>query len=108
MCEVEGSEQEVLDTNLNSCPQCHALTENIPKLLAHIASHILYDTMINQASEPCGLCLKPSPQCRWVLRMNKGTIGVNFAKTTCARLSKFSYRPASTPTQMNPCGNILV
>jgi len=45
-CEVEGTEQEAMDTNLNSCPHCHTLTENTPKLLAHIAAHILYDTMI--------------------------------------------------------------
>ena len=47
MCEVEGTEQEVLDTNLNSCPCCHALTENTPKLLAHITSHVLYDTTVD-------------------------------------------------------------
>ena len=35
-CKLEGREQEVLDTNLHSCPCCHALTENTPKLLAHI------------------------------------------------------------------------
>src|SRR5260370_37829496 len=47
VCEVEGMEQEVMDTNHNSCPCCHALTENTPKLLAHIAAHILHDTTVN-------------------------------------------------------------
>ncbi|KAF8319553.1 uncharacterized protein EI90DRAFT_3132405 [Cantharellus anzutake] len=40
--------------------------------------------------------------------MQKGTIGVDFAKSTCARLAKFSYGPASTPSQANPCGNVPV
>src|SRR5260370_30498182 len=40
--------------------------------------------------------------------MNKGLIRVGFTKTTCTRLSKFSYGPASTPTQSNPCGNTPV
>ena len=40
--------------------------------------------------------------------MNKGSVRVDFAKTSCTRLSRFSYVPASTPTQMNPCGNVPV
>ncbi len=108
MCEVEGTEQEVLDTNLNSCPRCHALTKNTPKLLAHITSHVLFDAMVNHSSELCGLCLKPSPQCQWILHMNKGSVRVDFVKMTCARISRFSYGPASTPTQTNPCGNVPV
>src|SRR5260370_38240798 len=46
-CEVEGMEQEVLDTNHNSCPHCHALSENTPKLIANIARHILHDTTVD-------------------------------------------------------------
>src|SRR5260221_10117680 len=92
-CEVEGMEQEAMDMNFNSCPCCHMLTENTPKLLTHITAHILYDTMIKQSSKLCGLCLKPSPLCKWILHINKGTIGVDFAKSTCTRLTKFSYGP---------------
>ncbi|KAF8309246.1 uncharacterized protein EI90DRAFT_2889266, partial [Cantharellus anzutake] len=71
------------------------------------ASYLNRET-INHSSEPCGLCLKPSPMCRFVLQVQKGTIGVDFAKSTCARLAKFSYGPASTPFQANPCGNVPV
>ena len=106
VCEVEGTEQEALDTNINSCPCCHMLLENTPKLLAHITAHVLYDSSIEQASEPCGLCLKPSSLCQFVLQRNKGAIGVDFTKSTCVRLTKFSYGPASTPSQTNQCGNV--
>ena len=81
MCEVEGMEHKAMDTNLNLCPCCHTLTENTPKLLAHVATHVLYDTTIDQSSKPCRLCLKPSLLCKWVLWMNKGAIAVDFAKS---------------------------
>src|SRR5258708_12352346 len=102
VCEVEGTEQEVMHTNHNSCPHCHALTKNTPKLLAHITAHILHDTTVDQSSEPCGLCLKPSPLCQWVLQMNKGAIEIDFVNSICPRLTKFSYGPPSTPSQTNP------
>ena len=56
-CEMEGEEDVVL-TN-NSCPCCHAIFGMAPRLLAHVAAHILYDSSINQADEPCSLCLLP-------------------------------------------------
>ena len=40
--------------------------------------------------------------------MNKGAIGIDFIKSMCARLTKFSYGPASTPSQTNLCGNVPV
>src|SRR5258708_34464002 len=93
-CEVEGTEQEAMDTNLSSCPHCHTLTENTPKLLAHIAAHILYYTMIKLSSDPCGLFFKPSPPCKWVLCISKATIRVDIATSTCTRLTQFYHIPA--------------
>src|SRR5258708_74540 len=40
--------------------------------------------------------------------MNKGAIGIDFVKSMCARVTKFSYGPASTPSQTNLCGNVPV
>src|SRR5258708_3494768 len=107
-CEVEGPEKEVLDSNLKSCPCCHAFSETTPKPLVHIATHILYDSTIDQSNEPCSLCLLPSPLCKFVLKKNKGSPAVDFTRSTCPQLMKFSYGPASSPSHTNPSGNVLI
>ncbi|KAF8330036.1 uncharacterized protein EI90DRAFT_2996770 [Cantharellus anzutake] len=105
-CEVEGTERDILDNNNNSCPECHALLETTPKLLTHIAAHILYDPKVDRSCEPCGLCLLPNPLCKFVLKRSKGAPAIDFTKSSCPRITKFSYGPASTASSTNPCSNV--
>ncbi len=93
---------------MKSCPHCHAFLEMTPKLLVHVAAHIQYDSTIDQSSEPCSLCLLPSPLCKFVLKKNKGSPAVDFTRSTCPWLTKFSYGPASTPSSTNPSRNVLI
>ncbi len=92
----------------NSCPHCHATFETSPKLLAHVAAHILYDPSINHEDEPCGLCLLPAPLCQIVLKKYKKSFKVDHANSTCQQLVKFSYTAASQPSASNPCRNVPV
>ena len=102
---MEG--EEVVLTN-NSCPCCHVIFETAPKLLAHVAAHVLYDSSINQEDEPCGLCLLLAPLCRIVLRRYKKSFTINYANSTCEQLLKFSYAATSQPSASNPCTNVPV
>ena len=105
MCEVEGDGESLSN---NSCPCCHGIFVAAPKLLAHIAAHIIHDSSINREDEPCGLCLLPAPSCRIVLKKCKNSFTIDHANSTCQRLVKFSYAAASQPSASNPCSNVPV
>ena len=92
----------------NSCPHCHVIFETVPKLLGHVAAHILHDSSINREDEPCGLCLLLVPLCWIVLKKYKNSFTVDYTNSTCQRLVKFSYAAASQPSASNPCANVLV
>ena len=108
-CEIEAPEREAqVLGNLNSCPWCHAIFKTPPKLLTHITTHVLYDNSINREDEPCGLCLSPSPLYWIALKKNKDSFNIDYANSTCPRLSKFSYTAASQPSPSNPSTNVPV
>ena len=92
----------------NSCPCCHAIFKTAPKLLAHVAAHILHDVTINWEDKPCRLCLSPAPLCWIALRKYKGSFTVDYANSMCQRLLKFSYAAACQPSASNPCANVPI
>ena len=66
-----------------------------------MAAHILFDAGIKRSNEPCGLCLRPSPLCKFYLKKGKGAGAsdqIDFAKSTCANKIHFSYAVASSST----------
>src|SRR5260370_28154016 len=95
-------------SNMNSCPQCHAVFKTPPKLLMHVAAHILYNSVSNREDEPCVSCLTPSPSCQIALRKSKDTFTINYVNLMCPRLTKFSYAAASHLTSSNPSANVPV
>ncbi|PBK60263.1 hypothetical protein ARMSODRAFT_1026651 [Armillaria solidipes] len=56
--------------NRNTCSLCPVVLDcdKPQSILTHIATHILHDTHVDQSSEPCGLCLLPSPICCFMLK----------------------------------------
>ena len=81
---------------------------SIPKLILHIAVHILHDVAVDRSQEPCGLCLQPSPTCLFYFRCSHSGIQVDMEKSTCPRLARFSYTKSRDVTEESPCGNVLV
>ncbi|KAF8331048.1 uncharacterized protein EI90DRAFT_2858700, partial [Cantharellus anzutake] len=106
-CELEGDDRDMVTTNI-SCERCHAIFETAPKLLAHIAAHILHDPTISREDEPCGLCLSPAPSCRIGLKKYKASFTLDYTNSMCQRLVKFSYATASQPSPTNPCANVPI
>jgi hypothetical protein len=80
-------------------------------VLEHAAAHILFDQQLDSASEPCGLCLRPSPLCKFYLKTGKGfdaNLQINYSKSICANMLRLSYAVASLSTISSPCSNIPV
>lgn len=81
-----------------------------PRILAHFASHILYDPKINRQDLPCGLCLRPAPFCVFVV--GKGTGGkarINWsASMGCPNKINFKYASAKESTASSPCSNVPI
>ncbi|KZV59352.1 hypothetical protein PENSPDRAFT_550723, partial [Peniophora sp. CONT] len=78
------------------------------RFLEHMGAHILYDLSIDRASQPCGLCLQPSPACRIFLKKGRGkdaALSVDMKRSACPNLIKFSYGSASQSSDSAPCSN---
>ena len=98
------------------CNQCQPAvpwdTSKIPKILKHVATHLLFDNTVDTSQELCGLCMQPSTLCIFYLQKGKG-VGtapqINLCTSHCPNLArKFLYSTASTKRMNSPCTNVLV
>jgi hypothetical protein len=100
------------------CPACDrkAVPLDFAKpheVLKHMGAHILFDPQYQHVSEPCGLCLAPSPTCHFVITKGKGSdygmqIDMNRSLGCTNLIKKFSYRVASESTPTSPCSNVPI
>jgi len=95
------------------CPICVPAVElSKPQhVLEHAAAHVLFDSSIDATSQPCGLCLRPSPVCTFYVKKGKGSdasLQINYNKSTCANMLTFSYAVAATSTNSSPCSNVPI
>jgi hypothetical protein len=96
------------------CPKCSpAVTLDETKgqrFLSHIGAHVLHDSTLDRSSEPCGLCLRPSPMCQFYLKKGKsakGRLKINYAASKgCPNLITFSYNVAAESSKSSPCSNV--
>ena len=95
-----------------ACPNCQPIVTFNPSLrqriVEHISAHILYDPSVNCLSEPCGLCLRPAPLCKIILKRSKGQTGklaIDMKASSCPNLVKFSITIAAECSDSSPCTN---
>jgi hypothetical protein len=112
LCEDEHATRNFAVANeCTNCSPAVALPKQAPRILEHMAAHILFDSGIKRSDEPCGLCLRPSPLCKFYLKKRKGAATseqIDFAKSTCANKLNFSYAVASTSTSSSPSSNVPI
>ncbi|KZV99140.1 hypothetical protein EXIGLDRAFT_606097 [Exidia glandulosa HHB12029] len=113
----EKDTRETTDTlNERFCPACPTSFEldwnNGPRVLEHMATHMLFDRSIDRATEPCGFCLRPQPMCVFFTRKGKGKdsgLQVDLKKSHgCERCVPFQYKSASTCSTHSPCSNVPI
>ena len=95
-----------------ACPRCQPTINFDPlhrqRVVEHIGAHILHDGSIDSSSEPCGLCLRPAPLCKIILKKTKGRAGnlaIDMKLSSCPNLVKLSIANAATCSENSPCTN---
>ncbi|KAF9006383.1 hypothetical protein BDZ89DRAFT_1233208 [Hymenopellis radicata] len=99
VCENDGKEREIVSAAEYKCTHCQPPVplpkKDGPRTIEHAAAHQLFDSQIDRAQEPCGLCLRPAGVFDW-------------KKSTCANQVNFSYARAAASTDSSPCSNVPV
>ncbi|KAJ7153390.1 hypothetical protein C8R46DRAFT_1197422 [Mycena filopes] len=112
-----GADRGEIHGHFNSEPhQCAKCNPEVPltsaqHTLVHNGSHILFDPSIHRADQPCGLCLRPSPICRFELTKTEGTSTVrqiDWRRSVCRNPLRFKMTSAKKSTRSSPCTNHLI
>jgi hypothetical protein len=113
ICEHDDATHPPLNESSSDCSGCGPKVKldrsNAQRVLEHMGAHILYDTTID--GEACGLCLRPSPMCRLVLKKGRGadaSYSLDLKKSTCANLMRFQYTSAEQSSKSSPCSNVPI
>ncbi|KAF8179393.1 hypothetical protein K438DRAFT_1443999, partial [Mycena galopus ATCC 62051] len=107
LCDDEAVEAEV--SRIGCCPHCSPpvkIGSRIPDILNHNAAHILFDPATKIEHQPCGLCLRPAPQCTFILKGSSPDFQVDAKKTNCPVFRRFKYSSASSSEKGNPSSNV--
>ena len=112
MMEHTGPDTGLVDHIGLTCPNCQPIVTFNPshrqRIVEHVGAHILYDASVDRHSEPCGLCLRPVPLCKIVLKRTKGHMGnlaIDMKASSCPNLVKFSLAIAGECSSSSPCTN---
>lgn len=110
MCEDETKEVELLGKK--PCPgSCKGELPTQPqRVLEHFGTHILFDPKVDAASDPCGLCLRPT-QCLFYLKNGRGAQNgqqIDYKKSQCPGMLWLTYSIAEKSTTASPCSNVPI
>ncbi|KAF7342721.1 hypothetical protein MSAN_02030000 [Mycena sanguinolenta] len=109
LCEDPEVEREI--ARIGACAYCVPAVKvgtKIPDILNHNAAHILFNPAIKAEHQPCGLCLRPFPQCTFVLKGSSPEFQVDGKKSNCPAYTRFAYQKASISEPNNPSSNVPV
>ena len=112
MIEHTGPDAGLVDHISLMCLNCQPIVAFDPshrqRIVEHIGAHVLHDPSVDRLSEPCGLCLRPAPLCKIVLKKAKGHTGnlaIDMKESLCPNLMKFSIAVAAEYSDSSPCTN---
>ncbi|KAI9430996.1 hypothetical protein H4582DRAFT_1823276, partial [Lactarius indigo] len=119
VCETDLDERPITGHTCaqpNCCPVCQPTVpwdlSKPHKILEHVATHILFDSTLDTATELCGLCMRPSSLCVFYLRKGKGAGSapqIDERVSRCPNLTgRLSYSTAATERTNSPCTNVPV
>ena len=115
MCEAASDANTTKIDDHADCSRCGQAAkldwENTQRILEHMGAHILYNPKLNRTEERCGLCLRPAAMCPIFVtkaRSVRGRTTVDFTKSKCPNLVRFSYKSASESTETSPCSNVPI
>jgi hypothetical protein len=117
VCEAELDKRPITSSASAQSDHCPVCRPAIPwdinkthKILEHVAAHLLFDSTLNTIEEPCGLCMRPSPLCRFYLQKGKGAGSapqIDERMSHCPNLTgKLSYSTAAIERTNSPCTNV--
>lgn len=112
VCEDPAKQLELI--HARQCPKCSPaveLPQSGPKLLEHMAAHILFDASCSPSTQPCGMCLRTSPSCIFYLKKGRNTNSppqINQEISSCLNYVHFLYVPAATSTLQSPSSNVPI
>lgn len=97
------------------CRKCYPAvpiqTTNYQRVLEHNGAHILFDGSLTAADQPCGLCLRPFPMCRFFFLKRSGTAAarqIDWTTSNCLNPLKFQMAAAMKSSDNSPCSNHLI
>jgi hypothetical protein len=98
------------------CPKFFMASLTAPKLIQHMAYHILNELDLQSAPTVCGFCLSVDPHNNCIHHSKpgrtqteaekKGIWAVDARGSKCKKYVKFNIGPASIPSKSSPCTNI--
>jgi hypothetical protein len=92
-------------------PKVQLNRSNGQRVLEHMGAHILFDNNVGRSQERCGLCLRPSPMCRLIVKKGRGANAsprLDVEGSTCINLFRFNYATAARSSEGSPCSNIPI
>ena len=112
MEELDAKTPDIMEHVGLACPKCQPAINFNPshrqRIVEHIGAHIIHDDSVDRSAEPCGLCLRPAPICKIVLKKAKGCTGklaIDMESSSCPNLVKFSIASAAACYETSPCTN---
>lgn len=113
LCEDDRDFTNIAGSTSIECERCIPTpvldVSQSQRVIEHMSAHILRDPSVKSLDEPCGLCLRPYPLCKFYLKKTKGASGgltVDKKRSECKYSIKFYYHTASKTTSSSPCSNV--
>lgn len=114
VCEQDEPDGHINNENADCLlcgPKVHLNRSSGQRVLEHMGAHLLFDNSIGRSTERCGLCLRPSPMCRLIVKKGRGANSsprIDVDSSTCVNLVRFNYATAARSSEGSPCSNVPI
>ena len=115
MCDEKLTDNVNRTSQSSDCSRCGPAVslnwKNSQRVLEHMGTHVLHNSMLDSFEELCGLCLHPTLMCQlylWKAHGITSNFSVDHKKSSCINLIHFNYATASTSSGASPCSNVPI